>query len=320
MSDEEFNFLAARVGTGYTWQCSACMASGARIEAALKEVENRVATVEGRVNRIEDREKLTDSRLERLEAANKDHEAESAKTKEDVTAIILEELREREEKRMNVIIHGVREPPMDASTEDARDWDRNAFESIMAAINLPLSYGTSVLFSRRIGKQAPNRIRPLLVCMRKEADKMAALENAKLLIHTEYDKVNIVPDLTQKQREEDKKLRDLAARRNREELTEDDKSKNLRWVVLGKKGARRLAKLVSREEDHPGAQNKNKKNNKGQKRSRGQSGPTGTKKKTKRTTEREETSSDETEQEETEDETEETMETGPTPGTSKEQA
>jgi hypothetical protein len=54
--------------------------------------------------------------------------------------------------------------------------------------------------------------------------------------------VTIVPDLTDKQRRAEKELEGEAERRNREELTQDDISKNLSWRVVGKKGQKRIMK------------------------------------------------------------------------------
>ncbi len=53
--------------------------------------------------------------------------------------------------------------------------------------------------------------------------------------------------MTKQQREADEDLRREAARRNKEELSEEDREKNMRWVTVGKKGMRKIIKKEWRE-------------------------------------------------------------------------
>lgn len=101
-----------------------------------------------------------------------------------------------------------------------------------------------------------------MVGLRADSDKNMLLRASKRLSGTDHDKVSIVPDLTQRQRDQDTKLREEAKRMNREELTPDDIQKNLKWVAVGRKGARRLVKLPSKETSshpHKDSQQKGKK-------------------------------------------------------------
>ena len=70
---------------------------------------------------------------------------------------------------------------------------------------------------------------------------------AKNLRDTTFQEVGIVPDLTVAQRREEHQLSDEAERRNEEELTQEDISKNLKWLVVGQRGAKKLIKAVPRE-------------------------------------------------------------------------
>ena len=58
---------------------------------------------------------------------------------------------------------------------------------------------------------------------------------------TKYSDVNVPPDLTKKQREEEADLEREAKKRNGS-LSENDKSKNLHWVVVGARGEKQLTK------------------------------------------------------------------------------
>ncbi len=98
----------------------------------------------------------------------------------------------------------------------------------------------AVKFCKRIGEigTAP---RPLLTGFHMESDKLNLLRVAKNLEDTCFSDVNIAPDLTKKQRDEEAELKKEAERRNKS-LSENDVSKNLHWVVVGPRGERRLTK------------------------------------------------------------------------------
>ena len=69
---------------------------------------------------------------------------------------------------------------------------------------------------------------------------------AKNLRESSYKEVGIVPDLTVQQRREEQQLSEEADRRNREELTTEDQTKNLKWLVVGPRGAKKIIKGVPR--------------------------------------------------------------------------
>ena len=58
---------------------------------------------------------------------------------------------------------------------------------------------------------------------------------------TNFSDVDIVPDLTKAQRKEEDDLRAEMVSRNRE-MCSEDRAKNLAWVVVGPRGAKRLVK------------------------------------------------------------------------------
>lgn len=201
----------------------------------------------------ETREKVVNSRLDKVETNTGHMQRQIEASHEETKKAILEEMREREEKRCNIIMHNVKEAE-EGDREAEKVWDRRSFDKAAEIMGLPLRYETAAVYARRLGLRRPNqeRPRPLLIGLASEQDKIRILGSAKRLKDTDFDTVTIVPDLTQEQRDSDKALRDLAARKNRTELTPEDLAKNLRWVAVGKKGSRRLVKMVSRDQhSHP---------------------------------------------------------------------
>ncbi len=239
LPDEVFTFLSDNIQAGVLWQCSCCQSSTAELSAAVKSLRTELTARTDRVGKTEDVNKLQDNRLDKLEALTKNLEQGLSNNKEEVTASILEEMRERDEKRGNIIIHNVGEP--DRSTwEEEKKWDEMSFNNIMEAMQLEFRFERVAVFSRRLGQRAEGRSRPLLVGLHSEEDKNRILQCAKKLAKTHLSSVSIAPDLTRKQREADGGLRDEAVRR-KGALSQQDRAKNLHWVVVGRKGMRKLA-------------------------------------------------------------------------------
>lgn len=245
MADEVYAVLAGKYG-GVTWSCSSCLASTARIEASLKQLETRVAGVEENLAAVESRAKNTETRMDKVEMlADQTRKLVTDSTK-DTASVIFEELREREEKKLNVVIHCADEAPT-GTFEEQRMWEESAFNSLMEVIEVDITFKENVKFSRRLGRRMENKPRPLLVGFKVEKDRETVLDSARKLMRTNLRMINIVPDLTKRQRDTEEELRKEADRRNATELSEDDRSKNVRWVVVGRKGARKLLKREVRD-------------------------------------------------------------------------
>ena len=122
--------------------------------------------------------------------------------------------------------------------------DKSECENLFVAMKARTRY-QDVWFCRRIGEKG-DAPRPLVFGVFAEGEKCHILEKAKELLHTRYVNVTIVPDMTKSQRRGEQRLRDEADHRNNQ-LTEEDRNKNLKWLVVGKRGEKRLIKGVERE-------------------------------------------------------------------------
>jgi hypothetical protein len=95
-----------------------------------------------------------------------------------------------------------------------------------------------------------NREEAHVVGMSSEQVKTELLDAARELQLTAYKNISIGPDQTRKQRQAEKKLQEEVERKNREELSEEDLSKNLKWQAVGRKGEKRIVKAPEREREH----------------------------------------------------------------------
>ena len=85
----------------------------------------------------------------------------------------------------------------------------------------------------------------MVVGLYSEADKTKIMRGARRLENSKFKLVNICHDLTRKQRESEASLAREAEKRNEEDLTDDDRAKNLKWAVVGAKGEKRLIKTTA---------------------------------------------------------------------------
>jgi hypothetical protein len=146
---------------------------------------------------------------------------------------MLEEMNLRDEKRKNVVIYGMEEA-VDVEGWKRMEADKKKLNDLFTILDINVSVETDMEFCRRIGERS-DRARPLVVGFYTEWAKSVLLKNCKYLADSEMAHLSISNDLTEKQRKLEKELIAEAERRNVEELTADDKSKNLEWRVVGKK-------------------------------------------------------------------------------------
>ncbi len=172
-----------------------------------------------------------EKRMEKLEKKTEEREA----SEDDG---MFEELRAREAIRRNLVVYGLEEPDQTVTEgKDRMEADKNECENIFTTIGSK-ARRTDIRFCRRLRERRED-----------ETVKCEILDRAKELQNTEYQHIGIGPDQTKKQKQAEIKLTEEANRMNREELTDQDKAKNLKWVVIGPRGEKRVVKMLDREEE-----------------------------------------------------------------------
>jgi len=115
------------------------------------------------------------------------------------TMSIIDELADRDRRKRNIIVYNLPE-----SSGSSNKSDSDAFAALCSSV-----YNSSfaVTKSIRLGKKAPDKHRPLLLCLQKEEDKFELLSRSFLLFRSEsYKNVYLAPDRTKFEREKHKKL------------------------------------------------------------------------------------------------------------------
>ena len=141
------------------------------------------------------------------------------------------------------------EPGPEASNpRDRMEVDKGECERIFGGIRVR-TRRHQIRFCRRVGERG-NDPRPLVIGLYSEEERRHILERSRELKNSMFACVTIVPDMTKSQRKGELRLREEAERRNHEDLSEEDREKNLKWIVVGSRGEKRLIKGTEREEQN----------------------------------------------------------------------
>jgi len=234
------------MGIAY-WACRSCLSFAAKMQTQMKEVDRKLDRLQGEV--MVNREGLakTNGKIEKVErsvgAVGKKVEDVEKRMEENM----YEEMRAREAIKRNIIMYGVVEPDGNIRTDRERiEADMAVCEDIFRAAKTTLRK-PDIRFCRRVGDRG-KECRPLLVGLKSEMLKTEVLDGARELQYTMFKNISIGPDQTRKQRQAEKRLEEVAERKNREELTQEDVAKNLKWMAVGRKGEKRIVKAQAREE------------------------------------------------------------------------
>ena len=243
--DQQFK----ETGLAY-WVCRPCQSFSQRVKHQFVESNKRHEETEKKVevhnNRLNQQEKEIEEMKQAMRLMADKAEREAGQRDKRVYV----EIREWATRRKNLILHGLREAPEEVRANRERmDWDMNACGDMFQAMGAN-TRRNDIRFCRRVGERG-REPRPLVLGLTTEDMKEHVLAKARGLQGTSYDSVSVVPDLTKNQREQEADLKMDADERNKN-LNEDDMKNNLRWIVVGRRGEKRLIKGVERDRENQG--------------------------------------------------------------------
>ena len=208
-------------------------------QSITNELEKNKRTIDNKLNTImKDNKSFADSVKGSVSVkGNVPHASEV----NDIKSILLEarndqllEEKEMEKRSFNLIIHGLKENGNDAN--DVHKNDKLMVNLFFEKINIEVRPTKFY----RLGKPNPNKIRPLKLEMVNSTDRDAVMKKLKLLkgMEEELGKLSVREDYTKNEREQIKKLVDVAKDKNAEDSTHH-------WVVRGTpQNGLRLVKLT----------------------------------------------------------------------------
>lgn len=230
----------------HSWSCKGCNIAYAALNTRIRQIENRTKILEQQVTVNTASCQQVDSRVDKVEATVKNLEEKAKSDKKEVMEGTIKEWskeqREREARRDNVVVYGLEEPPRSITVGSERqELDKIETARLFAAMDMDLG-DDDVKFMARIGKliESNKEPRPLKISFRDKARKEMLFASARRLPRTNYQHVSIAPDLTDRQREEEKEMIKEVERLN-ENMTEDE-ALNYEYRCVGRKGERTIQK------------------------------------------------------------------------------
>ena len=241
---------AVEVFGEHSWKCKACqtglgkLAKEVKVLAVrLEKVENVAANAQSEAAKntvdIEALKKQVSELSGKVTEVQNNHE-------ENTGEAVLMEVTEGSSRERNIVLHGCE--------ESDHKGDLDGVAGLLSKIGTRLG-APDVISVRRLGEvrekgTGRDSNRPLLAVMKSKSDRDEVLAAAPKLAKDEdeyYRKISIKADLTKNQRNEEANLYKQGEEKNLSRST-DQKSKNMAWKVIGRRGERSL-KLVEMWEE-----------------------------------------------------------------------
>ena len=193
----------------------------------VKEIENRVTTLEGKVNKIQE---------------NPTEPQPSTSSGQGNASDVIKEIKDQEERKRNLIFFNVPESKA-SDINDRAKHDKEEVKEISKICQATIKKD-EMTRAIRLGKK-PNgdKPRPLLIEVTSDEKKPALFKNLTKLQNApeKYRSISVKNDLTPKQREQEKALREEAKKK------EDEASGEAKFKVRGPPWDRRVVKIEERK-------------------------------------------------------------------------
>jgi hypothetical protein len=220
-----------------------------KVNRQLQAASKRQDEVEEKVDNNIKETKQNSEEIEKLRAELNRMKTTLESEREERSNMLGEELRDRETRRNNLVIHGLQENETSSIARERMESDRQLCGELLATIGAR-TRAADLRFCRRVGERG-REARPIVIGLRSEQEKRYILDRAADLRNTRFSNVSICPDMTRMQRRAEDQLAKEAETRNNQ-LTTEDRDKNLRWMVVGRRGEKRLIKGTEREQQNYG--------------------------------------------------------------------
>ena len=222
-----------------TWTCKPCFGVSSKIKKevqvlALKQDECR-KEIQANKEEIEKVKSRVDTVERKVDAIDKDVIIKQSND------LVFRELRERESRRDNLVIHKIPELlGASVTNKDRRDHDLKKTLEIFEYLDCSISRDGIKFIYRPGDKIVPEWPRPVILGLKDPGARQYILSHSNKLTNSIHSHISIVPDLTIQQRSEEEGLRREADKLN-SELSEEE-ALNWEWVLVGLRGQKRIIK------------------------------------------------------------------------------
>ena len=225
------------------WSCLKCTGIMKKLNGRLAKIESDVKSVQDNVVTLDTRQTETDETVKKLRTDVDALKRSAKESCEEEKVDVLSEMKDREERKHNVIVNGLSES--NASDRAESQEAENAMLTDLfnkMGMNAESTNG-NVKFKTRLGAKGPGRKRPFLIKFHDQRVRNEVLRKAKEITASG---IRIRPDLTRLQRQEDEKLRKAVDDENNSKPK--DESGEYRLKVAGPPGNLRKIKTRNIQE------------------------------------------------------------------------
>ena len=221
-----------------TWTCKPCFGVSSKIKEvqvlALKQEQSRkeIQANKEEIERVKVRMDIVEKKVEEI-----DKDAIIKMGNE----AVFKEIRERERRKSNLVLHKVPELVGDSVTSrDRRDHDIRKVLEIFEFLQCTVPTEDIKFIYRPGDKVNLEWPRPVILSLKDPGARHYILAHSSKLANSKFSQISVVPDLTPQQRNEEEGLRKEATKLNAE-LTEQEAG-NWEWVCVGLRSQKRLIK------------------------------------------------------------------------------
>ena len=231
------------------YSCDGCSIAFSSLNKRMTELDRDLKQVQTNVDKNTISILTTNDKVEVLEKDMETVKQAQGKGKEDIvieaTRAWSAEQRDRESRKDNLIIYGIKEVDVSVMAGHARKaMDEAELDKIFSAINADINIKEDTKFIARLGTIVTNagaKPRPLKICLHHTDKKEMLFDKARNLPKTTYRELSFVPDLTNMQRQEDQELISEAKRLN--DARTQEEALNWEHQCIGRRGVRTIARL-----------------------------------------------------------------------------
>jgi hypothetical protein len=237
-----------RQGFSINWCCEACSVASELLSNKVAAMFKDIQDIKNDISQLQKDKEDTNTRVTKLETRCDEYDNKEEQLKSNVEKNVFQELRDREEKKNNLIIHGIPEVNDDSWPGlKKKELDIHWTGLVVDTLEVKINPEKDIKFIRRLGEKKVDSIRPLQVGFHNIDTKSEIMKKCRSLADNEFwDGVYLVPDLTLQQRKEEDNLIVEMHKRN-SELSEEQ-ALNSEWKVVGPKGQKRL--ILAKKSTH----------------------------------------------------------------------
>lgn len=226
------------------WTCMKCTGIMKKLNGRMAKLEKDVKEVKDNVETIQSKQDASDGAIAELKVELSDVQKSVLEKTSTVQNDILSEMKDRDERKHNIIINGITE----STAEEKKDIFTEENESLNKMFRDmkmdPVTTSQRIKFKTRLGeKPTNNKPRPFLVKFQDVHIRNKVLQNGRNLVTSD---IRIKPDLTKLEREEDENFKKRVDEEN--DKKPKDNSGDFRWKVAGPPGNLRKIKVRNIQE------------------------------------------------------------------------